>query len=66
MDSAEEEDIQVTKDISHLTRILSPKDLDPAVMFSLKRNIRSCRRLATITATGSSVIERLNRVQMPE
>jgi len=65
MVSAEDEELQVENDIRHLTNTLTSRDLDPSVIFSRKRNIRSCRRMATLISTGS-FIERLNRVPIPE
>ncbi len=65
MEPVEEEDLTVELDIRHLTRTLTSEDLDPSVMFSRQRSIRSCRRMANLISTGS-YIERLSRVPLPE
>ena len=66
MDSAEAQDFQVKADIRNLTRILTADNLNPEVMFSAKRGIRSCRRMTTFPVGGFSVIDRLRRVPTPE
>jgi hypothetical protein len=66
MDSAEAQDFQVKEDIRNLTRILNADNLNPDLMFSAKRGIRSCRRMAAFPSGGPSVIERLKRVPVPE
>jgi len=66
MDSAEAQDFQVNADIRNLTRILNADNLNPDVMFSAKRGIRSCRRMVAFPAGGLSVIDRLRRVPIPE
>jgi hypothetical protein len=67
MEADEEQELQVKKDLAHLTRTLTPENLNPAIMFTKKRNIRSCTPdIRKDTEQGSSVSERLKRVQVPE
>jgi hypothetical protein len=63
METDEAQELRVKKDLAHLTRTLTSEDLDPAVMFTKKRGIRSCT--PAIEQNGT-VSERLKRVQTPE
>ncbi len=66
MDSAEE-DLDVRKDLQHLTCTLTSENLDPDVMFAKKRGIRSCTPpLSSDEAGGHIVNERLRRVPAPD
>ncbi|HUH78372.1 MAG TPA: hypothetical protein VLY83_00595 [Methanoregula sp.] len=66
MDTAEDQDIDVRKDLHHLTSTLTADDLKPEVMFARKRGIRSCTPPFTSSANGNAVNERLKRVPPPE
>jgi len=66
MDTAEDQELDVRKDLNHLTSTLTPDDLKPDVMFAKKRGIRSCTPPLSSAASGSMVNERLRRVPPPE
>ena len=67
MEPDEDQELQVKKDLAHLTRTLTRENLNPAAMFTKKRNIRSCTPdIKKDTEPESSVTERLKRVQVPE
>lgn len=67
MEADEDQELRVKKDLANLTRTLTSENLNPAVMFAKKRNIRSCTpAIRKDTEQGSSVSERLKRVQVPE
>lgn len=67
MEADEDQELQVKKDLAHLTRTLTSENLNPAVMFTKKRGIRSCTpAIRQDTEPDSSVTERLKRVQVPE
>jgi hypothetical protein len=42
MEAEEDQELQVKKDLAHLTRTLTSENLNPAVMFTKTRGIRSC------------------------
>jgi len=66
MDTEEEQEIQMQKDIRYLTRTLTPNNLDGEIMFAKKRGIRSCTPpFDAQTGDGAGVSERLKRVQPP-
>jgi hypothetical protein len=68
-DGIESEDPEgmVEIDIRHLTKILTPDDLDPALMFAKKRGIRSCTpSFDAAPGEGEKVADRLKRVPPPE
>ena len=63
----EDQEILVKKDIRHLTKVLTPDNLKPDVMFAKKRGIRSCApSLETGSKEGQDVADRLKRVPPPE
>jgi hypothetical protein len=67
MDSDEAQELQVKKDLANLTSTLNPENLNPAVMFTKKRGIRSCTpAIGQATEQDGSVSERLKRVRKPE
>ena len=65
METDEAQELQVKKDLANLTRTLTSDNLNPAIMFTQKRGIRSCTRIERVNEPGSIVIERLKRVQTP-
>ncbi len=66
-DAGKEQEIQVQKDLRHLSSSLNGENLNADIMFSKKRGIRSCTpSFDTLTANGTAVSERLKRVQPPE
>ncbi|OPX64077.1 MULTISPECIES: hypothetical protein [unclassified Methanoregula] len=65
MESDEVRELQVKKDLANLARTLTPDNLNPAIMFTKARGIRSCTPAITTAAENGSVSERLKRVQMP-
>lgn len=66
MDTAEEQEIQMRKDIQYLTRTLVPDNLDADIMFAKGRGIRSCTPpFDSDPVNGIIVRERLKRVQPP-
>lgn len=65
MDTAEDE-LDVRKDLRHLTSTLTPDNLRPDVMFARKRGIRSCTPPLSSAASDSMVNERLRRVPPPD
>lgn len=66
METDEAQECQVKKDLANLTRTLTSENLNPAEMFSKKRNIRSCTPVKEPKQEGGTVSERLKRVQVPE
>ena len=66
MEAEEDQELQVKKDLAHLTRTLTSENLNPAVMFTKKRGIRSCTPAIEQATENGTVTERLKRVQMPE
>ena len=63
MESADEQDLQVKKDLANLTRALTAENLNPVVMFSACRGIRSCMPpFETAPAAISMVSDRLKRI----
>jgi hypothetical protein len=66
MDEPDEQDLQVKKDLAHLTRTLTSDNLNPDVMFAKKRGIRSCTPAIEQVPGNGTVSERLKRVQPPE
>jgi hypothetical protein len=66
METDEAQELQVKKDLANLTRTLTSDNLNPAVMFTRNRGIRSCTpRIESLHENGT-VTERLKRVQIPE
>jgi hypothetical protein len=63
MEADEAQELQVKKDLANLTRTLTSENLNPAVIFTKKRGIRSCT--PAIEQNGT-VSERLKKVQVPE
>jgi hypothetical protein len=66
MEADEAQELQVEKDLANLTRTLTSKNLNPSVMFTTKRGIRSCTPAIEPAPEDGTVSERLKRVQMPE
>jgi hypothetical protein len=66
MEEDEDQELQVKKDLANLTRTLTRENLNPAVMFARKRNIRSCTPVIEAPGEYGTVTERLKRVQVPE
>jgi hypothetical protein len=66
MEAEEDQELQVKKDLAHLTRTLTSDNLNPSVMFTKKRGIRSCTPAIVQATENGTVTERLKRVQMPE
>lgn len=67
MESDEDQELQVKKDLANLTRTLTSDNLNPAVIFTKKRGIRSCTPvIEEEKGRDSSVSERLKRVRIPE
>jgi len=66
MDEDEDQDLQVEKDLANLTRTLTSENLNPSVMFTKKRGIRSCTPAIESALDESTLTERLKKVQMPE
>ena len=66
MKSDEVQELQVKKDLANLTRTLTSENLNPAVMFTKKRGIRSCTPVNEPVPDHGIVSERLKRVQMPK
>lgn len=66
MQTAEEQDLTIKRDLANLTRALKKDDLDPAVMFARARGIRSVTpQFGTTSKSSVSVIEQLKRVKTP-
>jgi hypothetical protein len=65
METDEAQEIQVKKDLANLTRTLTSDNLNPAVMFTRTRGIRSCTPALEPALESGAVSERLKRVQMP-
>ena len=67
MEPADEQAIQVKKDLENLTRVLTSDDLNADTMFSPKRGIRACTPpFDSVAAPGSIVSDRLKRIRPPE
>ena len=67
MEVDEIQELQVKKDLAHLIRTLTSENLNPAVMFTKQRNIRSCTPVIDQRLEGSSTVsERLKRIRVPE
>ena len=66
MQIADEQDMKVKKDLAYLSRALKPDDLNPDIMFSRARGIRSVTpAFGTTSKSSVSVSEQLRRVRMP-
>lgn len=67
MESDEVQEIRVKNDLANLTRTLTSDNLNPAVMFTINRGIRSCTpAIGQVTEQDNGVAERLKMIQMPE
>ncbi len=66
MESDEDQELQVEKDLANLTRTLTSENLNPSVMFAKRRGIRSCTPDLEPDHEERTVSERLKRVQIPE
>jgi hypothetical protein len=66
MEVDEAQKLQVKKDLANLTRTLTSENLNPSVMFTKNRGIRSCTPAIEMALENGTVSERLKRVQMPE
>jgi hypothetical protein len=65
-DAGKEQEIQVQKDLRHLSSSLNGENLKADVMFAKGRNIRSCTPpFDTPPGNDTAVSERLKRVQPP-
>ena len=64
MEDGKEQEMQVEKDLRHLSTSLNGDDLKPEVMFAKERGIRSCT--PPFDTQGIEVRERLKRVQPPK
>ena len=65
METDEDQELQVKKDLATLTRTLTSENVNPSVMFTKKRGIRSCTPAIEPEQEDSTVSERLKRVQVP-
>ena len=66
MQTADEQNLTIKKDLANLTRALNKENLDPAVMFARTRGIRSVTpQFGTTSKSSVSVIEQLRRVKTP-
>ncbi len=63
METDEEQERQVKKDLANLKGTLTSENLNPAAMFTRKRGIRSC---TPDLGHNGTVTERLKKVQVPE
>jgi hypothetical protein len=64
MEAADDRENQVKRDLANLTLVLKKDGLNPDVMFSRSRGIRSCTPVFGTTSKSSvSVSERLKRVR---
>lgn len=62
----DERDIQVKRDLQHLTRTLNAENLNAEILFSQKRGIRSCiPPFDSLPGNGMPVRERLSLIQPP-
>ena len=66
MENDETQELQVKKDLANLTRTLTSDNLNPSVMFTKTRGIRSCTPAISPMTENGTVSERLKRVQVPE
>lgn len=65
-EAGREQEIQVQKDLHHLSSSLNGENLNADIMFAKKRGIRSCAPpFDTHPGAGTAVRERLKRVQPP-
>jgi hypothetical protein len=65
-EAGREQEIQVQKDLHHLSSSLNGEDLNAEIMFAKQRGIRSCTPpFDTHPGTDTTVRERLKRVQPP-
>ena len=64
MEDGKEQEMQVEKDLRHLSTSLNGDNLKPDVMFAKERGIRSCT--PPFEAAENEVRERLKRVQPPK
>ena len=66
MESVDDQEIQVKRDLANLTRALTPDNLNADLMFAKTRGIRACTPLFGTTSKSSvSVSEQLRRAQIP-
>jgi hypothetical protein len=66
MQSGNDQEIQVKRDLQHLTRTLNAENLNAEIMFSPTRGIRSIAPpFDTHTGNGTLVRDRLSRIQPP-
>ncbi|RPI37630.1 MAG: hypothetical protein EHM53_10335 [Methanoregulaceae archaeon] len=66
METDEDQELQVKKDLATLTRTLTSENVNPAAIFTKKRGIRSCTPALEPEQENGTVSERLKRVQVPE
>jgi hypothetical protein len=66
MESMDDQEIQVKRDLANLTRALTPDNLNADLMFAKARGIRACTPLFGTTSKSSvSVSEQLRRAPVP-
>jgi hypothetical protein len=66
MEPADDQELQVQRDLANLTRALTPDNINPELMFAKSRGIRACTpRLGTTSKSSVSVSEQLKRIPMP-
>ena len=66
MEAGGEQEIQVQKDLRHLSSSLNGENLSAEIMFSKQRGIRSCTPpFDSHPVNGAVVRERLRRAQQP-
>jgi hypothetical protein len=65
MESDEAQEIRVKMDLANLARILTSDNLNPSVMFTENRGIRSCTPTIEPALDDGAVSERLRMVQLP-
>lgn len=66
MEPADDQEIQVKRDLANLTRALTPENINTDLMFATTRGIRACTPpLGTTSKSSISVSERLKRAPQP-
>jgi hypothetical protein len=66
MEPADDQEIQVKRDLANLTRALTPENINTDLMFAKTRGIRACTPpFGTTSKSSVSVSERLKRAPQP-
>jgi hypothetical protein len=66
MEVADDQELQVKRDLANLTRTLTPENINTDLMFARTRGIRAVTPpFGTTSKSSVSVSERLKRVQLP-